>query len=107
MSLASSRLPTMRACRFQWARAYSSMKVGSENAYMILGLEQERYSTNEDCIKILIENKVDLEKHERVVTKKEGIAFARQHGCRQVPRRASTGRAASTSSCRRFWTLSA
>jgi len=43
--------------------------------------EVERYSTNEDCIKMLIGNKVDLEEHERVVTKKEGIAFARQHGC--------------------------
>jgi len=43
--------------------------------------EVERYSTNEDCIKMLIGNKGDLEEHERVVTKKEGIAFARQHGC--------------------------
>jgi Ras-related protein Rab-18 len=43
--------------------------------------EVDRYSTNEDCIKMLIGNKVDLEEHERVVTKKEGIAFARQHGC--------------------------
>lgn len=43
--------------------------------------EVDRYSTNPDCIKMLIGNKVDLEEHERVVTKKEGIAFARQHGC--------------------------
>ena len=32
-------------------------------------------------IKNKITVKVDLEEHERVVTKKEGIAFARQHGC--------------------------
>lgn len=43
--------------------------------------EVDRFSTNKDCIKMLIGNKVDLEESERVVTKKEGIAFARQHGC--------------------------
>ena len=43
--------------------------------------EVDRYSTNKDCIKMLIGNKVDLEESARVVTKKEGIAFARQHGC--------------------------
>jgi Ras-related protein Rab-18 len=43
--------------------------------------EVERYSTNQDCIKMLIGNKVDLEESQRVVTKREGIAFARQHGC--------------------------
>ncbi|KAG0613707.1 hypothetical protein M758_6G123600 [Ceratodon purpureus] len=43
--------------------------------------EVERFSTNKDCIKMLIGNKVDLEENSRVVTKKEGIAFARQHGC--------------------------
>ncbi|KAG0587013.1 hypothetical protein KC19_2G134400 [Ceratodon purpureus] len=43
--------------------------------------EVDRFSTNRDCIKMLIGNKVDLEESERVVTKKEGIAFARQHGC--------------------------
>jgi len=43
--------------------------------------EVDRFSTNKDCIKMLIGNKVDLEEKERVVTKKEGIAFARQHGC--------------------------
>jgi len=43
--------------------------------------EVDRFSTNKDCIKMLIGNKVDLEESSRVVTKKEGIAFARQHGC--------------------------
>lgn len=43
--------------------------------------EVDRFSTKPDCIKMLIGNKVDLEERERVVTKKEGIAFARQHGC--------------------------
>lgn len=43
--------------------------------------EVDRFSTNTDCIKMLIGNKVDLEESSRVVTKKEGIAFARQHGC--------------------------
>jgi Ras-related protein Rab-18 len=43
--------------------------------------EVERYCNNEDCIKMLIGNKVDLEESERGVSKKEGIAFAREHGC--------------------------
>ncbi|XP_024386900.1 ras-related protein RABC1 [Physcomitrium patens] len=43
--------------------------------------EVDRYSTNKDCIMMLVGSKVDLEESGRVVTKKEGIAFARQHGC--------------------------
>ncbi|KAL1173696.1 hypothetical protein V6Z11_A05G429300 [Gossypium hirsutum] len=39
--------------------------------------EFELYSTNQDCIKMLVGNKVD----KRVVTKKEGIEFARENGC--------------------------
>ncbi|XP_039010630.1 ras-related protein RABC1-like [Hibiscus syriacus] len=42
--------------------------------------EVELYSTNPDCIKIFVGNKVDKES-ERVVTKKEGINFARECGC--------------------------
>ncbi|XP_077213805.1 RAB GTPASE HOMOLOG B18 [Tasmannia lanceolata] len=42
--------------------------------------EVDLYSTNQDCIKMLVGNKVDKE-NERVVTKKEGIDFARQCGC--------------------------
>ncbi|ERN08815.1 ras-related protein RABC1 [Amborella trichopoda] len=42
--------------------------------------EVDLYSTNQDCIKMLVGNKVDKES-ERVVTKKEGIAFAREYGC--------------------------
>jgi len=42
--------------------------------------EVDVYSTNQDCIKMLIGNKVDMES-ERVVSKEEGIEFARQHGC--------------------------
>ncbi|XP_059643954.1 ras-related protein RABC1-like isoform X1 [Cornus florida] len=38
------------------------------------------YSTNQDCIKMLVGNKVDKE-NERVVTRKEGINFARECGC--------------------------
>ncbi|MCO5547719.1 hypothetical protein L7F22_001170 [Adiantum nelumboides] len=42
--------------------------------------EVDMYSTNQDCIKMLVGNKVDKDS-ERVVTKQEGIAFARQYGC--------------------------
>lgn len=42
--------------------------------------EIELYSTNQDCIKMLVGNKVDKDSN-RAVTKKEGIDFARQYGC--------------------------
>ncbi|RDX64338.1 Ras-related protein RABC1 [Mucuna pruriens] len=42
--------------------------------------EIDLYSTNQDCIKMLVGNKVDKET-ERVVSKKEGIEFAREYGC--------------------------
>ncbi|CAL5206608.1 unnamed protein product [Lathyrus oleraceus] len=42
--------------------------------------EIDLYSTNQDCIKMLVGNKVDKES-ERVVTKKEAVDFARQYGC--------------------------
>lgn len=42
--------------------------------------EVDAYSTNQDCIKMLVGNKVDKDA-ERVVSKQEGIAFARQYGC--------------------------
>lgn len=42
--------------------------------------EIELYSTNQDCIKMLVGNKVDKE-GERVVTNEEGIAFAQEYGC--------------------------
>lgn len=42
--------------------------------------EIDLYSTNQDCIKMLVGNKVDKES-DRVVTKKEGIEFAREYGC--------------------------
>ncbi|KAL4379990.1 hypothetical protein GQ457_02G017670 [Hibiscus cannabinus] len=42
--------------------------------------EFELYSTNQDCIRMLVGNKVDKES-QRVVTKKEGIEFAREYGC--------------------------
>ncbi|KAH9691491.1 ras-related protein RABC1 [Citrus sinensis] len=42
--------------------------------------EIDLYSTNQDCIKLLVGNKVDKES-ERVVSKKEGIDFAREYGC--------------------------
>lgn len=40
--------------------------------------EIEIYSTNEDCVKLLIGNKID-DAANRTVSKKEGSAFAREH----------------------------
>ncbi|KAL5053263.1 hypothetical protein RYX36_033945 [Vicia faba] len=42
--------------------------------------EIDLYSTNQDCMKMLVGNKVDKEE-DRVVSKKEGIDFAREYGC--------------------------
>ncbi|KAF3781717.1 Ras-related protein [Nymphaea thermarum] len=50
------------------------------NLSEIWAKEIDLYSTNQDCIKMLVGNKVDKES-ERVVTKKEGIEFAREAGC--------------------------
>ncbi|OMO57184.1 Small GTPase superfamily [Corchorus capsularis] len=50
------------------------------NLSEIWAKEVELYSTNQDCIKMLVGNKVDKES-ERVVTKKEGMNFARDNGC--------------------------
>ncbi|XP_060182783.1 ras-related protein RABC2a-like [Lycium barbarum] len=38
------------------------------------------YSTNRECIKMLVGNKVDRES-ERAVTREEGLAFAKEHNC--------------------------
>ncbi|XP_068642558.1 ras-related protein RABC2a-like isoform X1 [Aristolochia californica] len=42
--------------------------------------EVELYSTNSNCIKMLVGNKVDKE-NERAVTREEGKAFAQEYGC--------------------------
>ncbi|KAK7247581.1 hypothetical protein RIF29_42466 [Crotalaria pallida] len=50
------------------------------NLSEIWAKEVDLYSTNPDCIKMLVGNKVDKEA-DRVVTKKEAINFARECGC--------------------------
>lgn len=42
--------------------------------------EIELYSSNQDCIKVLVGNKVDKES-DRAVTREEGIALAQEYGC--------------------------
>ncbi|KAF9680222.1 hypothetical protein SADUNF_Sadunf06G0098900 [Salix dunnii] len=42
--------------------------------------EVDLYSTNQDCVKMLVGNKVDKDS-ERDVTRDEGIALAEEHGC--------------------------
>ncbi|XWS59604.1 hypothetical protein CRYUN_Cryun08bG0136400 [Craigia yunnanensis] len=42
--------------------------------------EVELYSTNQDCVKMLVGNKVDRDS-ERAVSREEGIALAKELGC--------------------------
>lgn len=42
--------------------------------------EVNMYSTVPDCVTLVVANKVDRE-GERAVTRAEGVAFARAHGC--------------------------
>ncbi|XP_073062859.1 ras-related protein RABC2a-like [Primulina eburnea] len=42
--------------------------------------ELELYSTNENCVKMLVGNKVDIES-EQVVSREEGLALAKELGC--------------------------
>ncbi|KAK9127557.1 hypothetical protein Syun_016354 [Stephania yunnanensis] len=50
------------------------------NLSTVWAKEIELYSTNQDCIKMLVGNKVDRD-GERVVTREEGIALAKDLGC--------------------------
>ncbi|KAM7513835.1 hypothetical protein LguiA_003418 [Lonicera macranthoides] len=50
------------------------------NLSEIWAREIDLYSTNQDCVKMLVGNKVDKES-ERVVMRKEGVDFAREYGC--------------------------
>lgn len=58
--------------------------MASHSSYACLWLRVVRlkeidiYSTNEDCVKLLIANKID-EAASRTVSKKEGLAFAREN----------------------------
>ncbi|XP_075491589.1 ras-related protein RABC2a-like [Primulina tabacum] len=42
--------------------------------------ELELYSTNENCVKMLVGNKVDMES-EQVVSREEGLSLAKELGC--------------------------
>lgn len=50
------------------------------NLSEIWAKEVDLYSTNQDCIKILVGNKVDRDS-ERAVTVEEGMALAQEHKC--------------------------
>ncbi|ONM15761.1 ras-related protein18A1 [Zea mays] len=64
-----------------WDTVYDvSRRETFTNLSDIWAKEIDLYSTNQDCVKMLVGNKVDKES-ERAVTKKEGIEFAREYGC--------------------------
>mmetsp|Transcript_20020 Transcript_20020/g.63720 ORF Transcript_20020/g.63720 Transcript_20020/m.63720 type:complete len:168 (+) Transcript_20020:478-981(+) len=50
--------------------------------------EVDMYSTVEDCVKMVVANKID--KDDRQVSREEGVAFARTHGCLFVETSAKT-----------------
>ncbi|XP_071732952.1 ras-related protein RABC2a-like isoform X2 [Rutidosis leptorrhynchoides] len=50
------------------------------NLSEIWAREVDLYSTNHDCVKFLVGNKVDRDV-ERAVTVEEGMALAKEHGC--------------------------
>ncbi|CAI9759777.1 unnamed protein product [Fraxinus pennsylvanica] len=50
------------------------------NLLKVWAKELELYSTNPDCVKILVGNKVDRDS-ERAVTVEEGMALAQKHNC--------------------------
>lgn len=52
-----------------------------DNLAEIWQREVDMYSTVEDCVKIVIGNKVDKAEHGRKVSREEGINFARSNGC--------------------------
>ncbi|KAJ0970231.1 hypothetical protein J5N97_023108 [Dioscorea zingiberensis] len=52
--------------------------------------ELELYSTNQDCVKVLVGNKVD--KPDRMVSREEGIALAQEYGCLFLECSAKTAR---------------
>lgn len=52
-----------------------------ENLAEIWQREVDMYSTVEDCVKIVIGNKVDKAETGRKVSKEEGMQFARENGC--------------------------
>ncbi|KAL5145944.1 Ras-related protein RABC1 [Glycine soja] len=64
-----------------WDTAYDvTRRETFTNLSEIWAKEIDLYSTNPECVKMLVGNKVDKES-DRVVTKKEGIDFARECGC--------------------------
>ncbi|KAH9768595.1 ras-related protein RABC2a [Citrus sinensis] len=50
------------------------------NLSSVWAKEVELYSTNQDCVKILVGNKVDRDS-ERAVTREEGMILAQEHKC--------------------------
>uniref|UniRef100_A0A804PB47 Ras-related protein RABC2a n=1 Tax=Zea mays TaxID=4577 RepID=A0A804PB47_MAIZE len=64
-----------------WDTVYDVTKRESfSNLADVWTKEIEANSTNKDCIKMLVGNKVDKD-DERMVTKEEGLAFAEEYGC--------------------------
>ena len=85
----SSLLRFVVVCRFVFVRFLFSFPPLARSVYDITNRESfeniqhwlkeiDIYSTNDECVKLLIANKID-DGANRTVSKKEGLAFAREH----------------------------
>ncbi|MBA0861407.1 hypothetical protein Goshw_027577 [Gossypium schwendimanii] len=74
-----------------WDTAYDVTRRDTfTNLSDVWAKEVKLYSTNEDCVKILVGNKIDRES-ERAVSKEEGIELAKELGCTFIECSAKTG----------------
>ncbi|XP_040961238.1 ras-related protein RABC2a isoform X2 [Gossypium hirsutum] len=74
-----------------WDTAYDvTRRETFTNLSDVWAKEVELYSTNQDCVKILVGNKIDRES-ERAVSKEEGIELAKELGCTFIECSAKTG----------------
>ncbi|CAN1196846.1 Ras-related protein RABC2a [Linum perenne] len=71
----------MIVSRFRFFAVYDvTQRETFTNLSDVWAKEVDLYCTNQDCVKILVGNKVDKDS-ERAVTREEGLELAKEHGC--------------------------